>query len=103
MLGTDEMIAALSQLCSYALPVAGVIFLVYLILVLRDTRVLIKDTAELFKELAELGDNCNSQINKFDKTITNVSDLTNMATGLVSMDSINAVKNVVGFLSKKKK
>ena len=94
-MGTDTMIQTLSQLFLYLLPVAGVVFLVYLIKLIKEAREVIKAIQPCLEELAKLSNNCNDQLTKFDKTLTNVAEVSEKTTDLVSHDLVKGVKNVL--------
>ncbi len=101
-MGTDIMIAAISQLASYLLPILGVVLFVFLIKVAIAGVETLRYLSSCFKEGSELLNNINNQALKFDDTLTNIASTSGKVSKLASPEGLKTLLSVLAAVKEAK-
>lgn len=74
-MGTDQLIILLSQVCSYLLPVAAFILLIFLIVFIYHLIKVMKKLNQTLGSATVMVEECDKQLKKLDGPLATVNDL----------------------------
>lgn len=74
-MGTDQFIITISNVCSYLLPVAGLVLLVFLIVFFKNLITALKTLNQTLAQTNKMVEECDKQIQKLDGPLNTINEL----------------------------